>query len=103
MVSYQLLLTIFGCVGFWEVVRYLLESRHDKHSALEEATLALIHETLYPLLEEAVLRGSVGIEEFDRIDNLYKPYSRLGGNGTIKRRYELVAEMPRVDDRKEGY
>ena len=99
----QILLTILGCMGSWELLRYLLESRRKKRTALEEATLALIHETVYPLLEDAVLRGSVGIEEFDRIDSLYKPYARLGGNGTIERRYDIVKDLPRTDDRKEGY
>lgn len=99
----QVIITILGCMGFWELLRYILESRRKKKTALEEATLALIHETLYPLLEGAVLSGSVGIEEFDRIDNLYKPYERLGGNGTIKRRYDIVQDLPRTDDRKEGY
>lgn len=99
----QVIITVLGCMGFWELLRYLLESRRKKKTALEEATLALLHETLYPLLEKAVLRGSVGIEEFDRIDNLYRPYERLGGNGTIKRRYDIVSDLPRTDDRKEGY
>lgn len=99
----QVIVTILGCMGFWELLRYILESRRKKKTALEEATLALIHETLYPLLEEAVLRGYVGIEEFDRIDNLYRPYERLGGNGTTKRRYDIVQDLPRTDDRKEGY
>lgn len=100
---YDIIIAIFGCLGFWELVRYLIESRRKKKSALEQATLALLHETIYPLLEEAVLRGNVGIEEFDRIDNLYQPYTRLGGNGTVRRRYELVVNLPRTDDRKEGY
>lgn len=99
----EIILAIFGSMGMWELLRFLIESRTQKKSTQEEAILALIHETLYPLLDEAVLRGSVGIEEFDRIDNLYSPYHRLGGNGTIKRRYDIVSELPRTDDRKEGY
>lgn len=92
--------TIFACTGFWELVRYLIATRRTKRTASDDADLAVIHELIYPKLEDCILRGNVGIEEFDRIDKLYKPYKELGGNGTVERRYLMVEKLPRFDDRR---
>lgn len=99
----QIVIALFACTGFWELVKYLASTHHRRNTANEDGTLAVLHELIYPKLEKAILAGRVGIEEFDRIDNLAQPYFRLGGNGTVRRRYDMVNELPRYDDRKDGY
>ncbi len=99
----ELVIAVFACTGFWEFCRYLFESKRKKRTATEDGLLAVLHELIYPKLEDAILDGEVGIEEFDRIDNLAQPYFKLGGNGTVRRRYEMCIDLPRVDDRKDGY
>ena len=91
---------VFACTGFWELVRYLIDKKTKSISAEQEAHLAVLHELIYPKLEKAVIDGKVGIEELDRIDTLYQPYKKLGGNGIIERRYNRVHELPIFDDQK---
>lgn len=99
----EIVIAVFACTGFWQFVQYLIDTHRTKRTATEEATVAILHELVYPKLEECILRGSVGLEEYDRIDYLVQPYLRLGGNGTVKRRFDMVTELPRIDDVKKGF
>lgn len=99
----ELVIAVFACTGFWEFARYVFDSKRKKRTANEQGTLAVLHELIYPKLEDAIIAGKIGIEEFDRIDNLAQPYFLLGGNGTVRRRYEMCKDLPRIDDRKDGY
>ena len=99
----QIIVTIVACTGFWEFVRWVFATIHTKRSADDEALLAILHEMVYPKLEECIIRQQVGLEEFDRIDKLAQPYFALGGNGTVRRRYDMAHDLPRIDDRTEGY
>lgn len=99
----QIIVTIVACTGFWEFVRWVFATIHIKQSAEDLALLAILHELVYPKLEDCIIRQSVGLEEFDRIDSLVQPYFALGGNGTVRRRYDMVLKLPRTDDRAEGF
>lgn len=102
-ITIEILISVFACTGFWEFLRYIVSSRKKKQSAEDRALLAILHELVYPKLEDCIIRQSVGLEEFDRIDNLVQPYFALGGNGTVRRRYDMVLKLPRTDDRAEGF
>ena len=93
-------LAIFGCTGFWELVKYIIQVRSTKRSASDEALLAILHEMIYPMLEIVVTRPGevVGYNEMDRIRQLYEPYKRLGGNGTVEARYEIAETYKRIPD-----
>lgn len=100
----RLIITIFGSLGFWEFIKYLISTRKKKRSAEAEGILALLHNELYPAIEKVHFRGVVGYDELENIDHLYKPYIKLGGNGTLQRRYETIQSYERVhDDELEAY
>ena len=91
-------MTIFGSLGFWELLKYMISSRKTKKSAEAEALLSISQYLLYPALERIYFRGKVGYDEYEMIASLYGAYIRLGGNGTIKRRFDQIDALPRVKD-----
>lgn len=94
----KFVVTMFGSLGFWELLKYLISSRKTKKTAEAEGILALLHNELYPVIEKVYFRGKVGYEEFDNLTHLYEPYIKLGGNSTLKRRYEDIAKFERIKD-----
>lgn len=94
----KLIVTIFGSLGFWEFLKYLISSRKKKKSAEAEALLSISQYLLYPTLERIYFRGRVGYDEYEMIASLYGAYKRLGGNGTIARRFTAVEKLPKVKD-----
>lgn len=93
-----LLIAVFGSMGFWEMLRWLISSRKKKQTAEQEALLSISQYLLYPELEKIYFRGCVGYDEFEMIAGLYNAYHRLGGNGTTERRFQQIDELPRVHD-----
>lgn len=94
----KFILTIFGSMGFWEFFKFLIVSKKKKKSAEQEALLSLLQIQLYPRVEEIYFRGVVGYDEALNLEQLYNSYRRLGGNSTIKSRYELIEKFERVKD-----
>ena len=94
----KFILTIFGSMGFWEFFKFLIVSKKKKKSAEQEALLSLLQIHLYPRVEEIYFRGVVGYKEALNLEQLYNSYRRLGGNSTIKSRYELIEKFERVKD-----
>lgn len=94
----KLVSVIFGSLGFWELIKYLISSRKKKRTAEQEALLSISQYLLYPELEKIYFRGKVGYDEFEMVASLYNAYKRLGGNGTVERRFNSVDALPRVKD-----
>lgn len=69
----QLFGLLLGSQGLWELLKMVYKNHNSKRTASEDAELAILHEMIYPKLEECILEDRVGIEEFDRIDKLYQP------------------------------
>ena len=93
-----LIITISGSLGFWEFLKYIIGSRKKKKTAEAEALLSIAQYLLYPELERIYFRKVVGYDEMDMVSSLYNAYKRLGGNGTIERRYNEIADLPRIKD-----
>lgn len=74
------------------------EEEIARNKAIAKGVLALLHNELYPMLEQALFRGAVGYDEFDNMAHLMDPYRALGGNGTAERRFNQVDKLPRVKD-----
>lgn len=94
----KFILTIFGSMGFWELLKWLIANKKKKKTAEHEALLTLLQIQLYPIVEKIYFRGVIGYDEALNLEQLYNSYRRLGGNSTIKSRYELIAKFERVKD-----
>lgn len=68
----------------------------DKQDIMALATVGMIHNSIIQYTTPIIVRGAVTYEELANLDSLYIPYSKLGGNGECKRRYEDVNKLIKI-------
>jgi hypothetical protein len=91
----QTLLTILGAVaassGFWAwMTRYL-----DRKDVKTEMLIGLGHDRILYLGMSYIERGSITSDEYENLyEYLYKPYEKMGGNGSAKRIMSEVDKLP---------
>lgn len=107
MTTTQILITIFGCAGFWTFATEVWKSRTSKEKKqeemrkmvceaikpIEQSSLALSKDRLLHLCNTYLKDGCITTAQLESLNTLYEAYVQLGGNGTIKRLYEEVLEM----------
>lgn len=94
----QMILTVIGSVaassGFWAY----LQSRQMKNDVRTEMLLGLAHDRIIFLGMSYVRRGWLTQDEYNNLhDYLFKPYKKLGGNGTAERVMKEVQKLPIKD------
>lgn len=98
----QIILTIIGSVvassGFWAYITKHLEKKDVKTQML----IGLGHDRIVYLGMKYIERGSITHDEYENLyEYLYKPYEKMGGNGSAKRIMEEVSRLP-IKNRKYG-
>lgn len=88
-----ILITIFASSGFWTLILAIYTSRHEKHDAKTEMLLGLAHDRVFELCEDILKKGEITQAEYDNLLHLYKPYKKLGGNGTAEKLMKEVENM----------
>lgn len=91
----QIIITIVCSViassGFWA----FMQARMSKKDAKTQMLIGLGHDRICSLGESYIERGWITPDEYENIhDYLYKPYSKLGGNGSAERTMEQVKKLP---------
>ena len=94
----QLILTIFCSVlassGFWAFVMRQSEKKDIK----TEMLIGLGHDRIMQSGMFYIDRGYITRDEYENLyEYLYKPYEKLGGNGSAKR---IMAEVDKLPIRK---
>lgn len=89
-----IILAILGSNGLWAVVNGILTNRRNKKSVERQAMLALLHDRLYRLCQSYIKQGYVKVDQLDNLMYLWQPYEGLGGNGTGKKLYDQVLQLP---------
>lgn len=97
----ELALTVLASVlassGFWAFI----QSRRDKKDAKTQMILGLGHDRIVNQGMIYIKRGYITPDEYENLyDYLYKPYEKMGGNGSAKRIMEEVIHLP---TRPNGY
>lgn len=98
---FQIIITIFSSVlassGLWA---YLL--RHaEKKDVKTEMLIGLGHDRITYLGLCYIDRGWITQDEYENLhDYLYKPYEKMGGNGSAKR---IMDEVDKLQIRKANY
>ena len=82
------------------VIAESLKSIADKQDIMASANVGMIHNTLIRFTDPIIARGVVTYDELATLDSLYVPYSKLGGNGECKRRYNDVNKLKIVTPEK---
>ena len=61
---------------------------------LIESNISQIASSLLRQHKEYMQRGNVTTNEYETFERLYKSYTSMGGNGTIKKLFEDVEQLP---------
>lgn len=91
----QIILTIFTSVlassGLWA----FLMKRSEKNDVETEMLIGLAHDRILYLGTCYISRGYITQAEYENLYTyLYKPYEKLGGNGSAKHIMEEVDNLP---------
>lgn len=91
----EMIVTVFCAVvassGLWAY----LQKRFERKSVKTELLLGLAHDRLVSLGTYYLDRGYVTTDEYENLhDYLYKPYEKMGGNGSGKRIMDEVKKLP---------
>lgn len=90
----QIILTIFTSIlassGLWA----FLGSRLDRHTAEREMLLGIGHVELVFFGMQYIDRGWITQDEYDTLQELYKPYKKLGGNGSGTKIMNEIEKLP---------
>lgn len=92
---FQILLTIFSSVlassGLWAYITKRLEKKDVK----TEMLIGLGHDRIMYLGMTYIERGYITSDEYENLyEYLYKPYEKMGGNGSAKRVMNEVNKLP---------
>ena len=85
------LCAVLASSGFWALVEKLT----DKKDAKTQMLIGLAHDRILYLGMSYVQRGYITKDEYENLyDYLYKPYLKMGGNGSAKRVMGEVDKLP---------
>lgn len=89
------LITVFCAVlassGLWAY----LEKRSTKKDAKTQLLIGIAHDRIITLGTQYIERGDITLDELENLNSyLYKPYIKLGGNGSAKRLMDEVLKLP---------
>ena len=85
------LCAVLASSGFWALVQKLT----DKKDAKTQMLVGLAHDRILYLGMFYVQRGYITKDEYENLyDYLYKPYVKMGGNGSAKRVMGEVDKLP---------
>lgn len=82
---------VLASSGMWT----FLQRRADKNDARTQMIVGLGHDRIMFLGMHYIDRGYITRDEYENMyEYLYKPYEKLGGNGSAKRIMEEVNKLP---------
>lgn len=97
MNTYEIILAVFASTGLWQLLQTIYINRKKKRTPLESGVLALLHDRIYDISQDAILRNEITFAAAENLDELYAPYRSMGGNGTGKNLYNQVQKLTRVE------
>lgn len=82
---------VIASSGFWT----FLQKRNENKDIKSKMLIGLAHDRIIFLGMHYIERGWVSQDEYENLyEYLYKPYEKLGGNGSAKRIMEEVNSLP---------
>ena len=94
MTTTQVILTIITALltssGLWA----FLGSRLEKNSAERELIVGIAHIELVFFGMQFLERGWITRDEYETMQDLYKPYVKLGGNGSGRKIMKEIENLP---------
>lgn len=92
---FQIIITVFSSVlassGLWAYIA----NRSEKKDVKTEMLIGLAHDRIMYLGMCYIERGWITQDEYENLyEYLYKPYEKMGGNGSAKRVMKEVDNLP---------
>ncbi len=85
---------VVGAVGY---ALKKLKTVHTKNESVAEGVQSLLRDRLFQTCNYYILKqGFVEMDDMNNIENLYKSYAKLGGNGVGTELYERCKKLPLV-------
>ena len=94
LVKYWLNIFFGGVLAVLGVAYRKLKKRLDDQDAIKEAMKALLWDRLYQIYNECEKECKISIDGLKNVENIYKQYHALGGNGTGTELYERLQNLP---------
>ena len=86
-----IVLAVLASSGFWAFLQFLLSKKDLKTQML----MGLGHDRIVYLGLKYIERGYITVDEYENLyEYLYKPYEKMGGNGSAARIMEEVKKLP---------
>jgi len=71
-----------------------LSCRVNQQEAIKLGMMALLWDRLYTIYNECERSGQISIDGLRNVENIYKQYHALGGNGTGTELYDRLCSLP---------
>lgn len=95
VISYLIPTVLGGVIGWLTTkVKKAKDAEEMKQTALEEGVRALLKNELVRRYREYEIKGELSILDKTSIEEMYKQYRNLGGNGTVKKLIEELLGLP---------
>lgn len=91
ILNYIIPLLLGGIIGF---LTTKLKNMNKKDKAIEEGVQALLRNELVRRYREYETKQEMSILDKENVEAMFKQYENLGGNGTVKKMYEELLELP---------
>jgi len=87
----SVVLAVIASSGFWTFIM----KRSERSDVKTQMLIGLGHDRIMSLGMEYIERGSITSDEYENLyEYLYKPYEKMGGNGSAKRVMDEVKKLP---------
>ena len=87
-----------GVLGIMGLVMKKIKKRQElqekKNSAIENGVQALLRNELIRRYREYECKGEISIIDLENVEHMFEEYKNLGGNGTVKKMYDELLELP---------
>lgn len=71
-----------------------LSCRVNQQEAIKLGMMALLWDRLYTIYNECERAGKISIDGLRNVENIYKQYHALGGNGTGTELFDRLCSLP---------
>lgn len=87
----------FLCGLIVSAIGYILKKifgLYKRQKAVEQGVQALLRNELIRRYREYETKKEISIIDMENIEHMFKEYKNLGGNGTVKKMYDELLELP---------
>ena len=83
--------SVVASSGFWAYI----QKKNENKDAKSKMLIGLAHDRIMQLGVQYIERGWITSDEYENLyEYLYKPYEKMGGNGSAKRVMSEVNKLP---------